>query len=249
MASNVHVIDSLFVINKLDRTRKLRVYLAPGYQDSKENYPVLYMHDGQNLFDNATSYTGEWKVDEALNLLSEKEAINIIVVGIDNGQEKRINEMAPWEHERFGKAEGKEYMDFIVKQVKPFIDNEYRTLTDKENTAIMGSSMGGLITHYAVLEYPNIFNKAAIFSPSYWYSDKVFQFTEGKSIANCAKIYLIVGRKEGKNMEKPAKAMHNLILEKGHPEQNIFFGSIKGQYHGEGFWGQEFSAAVRWLFN
>lgn len=166
--ANVSLLPELLQIPGLNRQRQIRVYVPPGYANSQRRYPVLYMHDGQNLFDAATAYAGEWRVDETLNALSESGQLELIVVGIDNGQEKRMTELNPWSHPRFGVAQGREYMEFVVEVVKPLIDRRYRTKADRANTAIMGSSMGGLISHYAINQYPEVFSKAGIFSPAYW---------------------------------------------------------------------------------
>lgn len=151
---NVIILEKTLTIPKLNRQRRLRIYLPENYQLSKQHYPVLYMHDAQNLFDDKTAYAGEWGIDETLNRLAAENGLSLIVVGIDNGLELRMNELSPWPNQEYGVAEGEQYMDFIVNEVKPFIDKSYRTLTDKNNTAIMGSSMGGLISHYAIFEYP-----------------------------------------------------------------------------------------------
>lgn len=248
-AKNVTVIEKPFVIKGLNRERKIRVYLPPGYDSSTKKYAVLYMHDGQNLFDDVTSYVGEWEVDETLNDLSERSNLNLIVVGIDNGQGKRMTEMAPWDHERFGKAEGDEYVDFIVNQIKPYIDSTYRALLDRKNTAIMGSSMGGLISHYAIHKHPEVFSKAGIFSPSYWFSGEIFTYTKDNPVPIDTKFYVNVGSKEGSDMEKPAKQMVDLISKSGHPESNLHFENVKGGHHGESFWAAEFGEAVLWLFD
>ena len=142
-ATNVVVLEHEFSIPELNRPRKLRVYLPPDYATSERRYPVLYMHDAQNLFDDATSYAGEWGVDETLNELFDKQGFALIVVGVDNGGEKRMNELSPWPNQDFGAAEGRQYMDFLVDDVKAYVDEHYRTLPDQEHTAIMGSSMGG----------------------------------------------------------------------------------------------------------
>src|SRR6185369_7256568 len=107
---------------------------------SERRYPVIYMHDGQNLFDDATSYAGEWGVDETLNELARSHGFEAIVVGIDNGQDRRMTELNPWDNPRFGKAEGAAYMSFIVDVVKPYVDARYRTRSDAQSTAIIGSS-------------------------------------------------------------------------------------------------------------
>ena len=110
-SKNVHIIDSVFYIPQLNRHRRIWIYLPPDYSSSQKKYAVLYMHDGQNLFDEFTAAFGEWGIDEALDTLSTSNK-SLIVVGIDNGGEKRMNEYNPYEYDRFGKGEGKEYVDF-----------------------------------------------------------------------------------------------------------------------------------------
>ncbi len=187
----------------LDRTRQIRVYVPPGYATSGKRYPVLYMHDGQNLFDDATAYAGEWHVDETMNALSRSGKLELIVVGIDNGKEKRMTELNPWPNPRFGAAEGKQYMDFVVKVLKPLIDKQYRTKADRANTAIMGSSIGGLISHYAIVQYPEVFSKAGIFSPAYWTAGPSFDYFAAKPAAGDARLYFLMGEKEGDSMVLP----------------------------------------------
>ena len=116
---------------------------------SEKNYPVIYMHDGQNLFDRETSYVGEWKVDESLDSLNEPEAI---IVGIEHGGDKRIDELTPFPHAKYGGGKADAYLHFIVDQLKPYVDNNYRTLPDYKNTGVFGSSLGGLFSFYAALK-------------------------------------------------------------------------------------------------
>lgn len=232
----------------LDRKRKVRLYLPPGYATSGKRYPVLYMHDAQNLFDNATSYSGEWKIDETMDALSKSGKLELIVVGIDNGQAKRMTELNAWSSERFGAAEGKQYMDFIVKVVKPLIDKEYRTLPDRANTAIMGSSMGGLISHYAINQYPHVFSKAGVFSPAYWTAMPVYDFVAAKQAPKDARVYMLMGSEEGESMVPDAQRMAALMAKTGHPADNLTFKVVPGAKHNEGFWSGEFREAVLWMF-
>ena len=134
---NVRIIDTAFFIPQLKRTRRVWVYVPPTYNTSDKKYPVLYMHDGQNVFDDATSFSGEWGVDEAIDTLGLKYK-ECIVVGIDNGADKRLNEYCPYDfnltaNKLSGKGEGNLYVDFLVKTLKPFIDKKYRTQKDKES--------------------------------------------------------------------------------------------------------------------
>src|SRR5688572_6790801 len=154
--------------------RQLRVYLPPDYKAGSRRYPVLYMFDGQNLFDESTSYAGEWGVDETMDALARDAGFSAIVVGIDHGNELRINELIPYWNVRFLPNLGEAFLDDLVHAVKPFIDTNYRTLPDRGHTAIIGSSLGGLEADYAIRRYPQVFGRAGVFSPSYWVSDDAF---------------------------------------------------------------------------
>lgn len=248
-SANVRVLPVELEMPGLDRSRTIRLYLPPNYDESKKSYPVLYMHDGQNLFDHVTSYLGEWGVDEILDELYESQGFELIVVGIDNGQGKRMSELSPWENKKYGKAEGKEYLEFIVEVVKPYIDTNYNTKTDRVSTAIMGSSMGGLISHYAIYEYPNIFSKAGIYSPSYWYASGPFDILETKPLPKDIRLYFFAGEKEGEIMVQPMEKMIALILAKGHPKQNLKSTIDPNGEHNERTWRADFGKAVLWLFN
>ena len=181
-SAQVHIITPDFFIPGLNRDRTVRVYLPPDYQQSDKHYPVLYMHDGQNLFDEASAYSGEWRVDKSLNLMAHQQQLELIVVGIDNGKQHRITELSAWDNTTYGKAEGQHYLDFIVQQLMPHINQHYRTRPDRNNTGIMGSSMGGLMSHFAIHRYPDIFSKAGILSPSFWYASPVFEFTRQRPL-------------------------------------------------------------------
>ena len=249
---SVHVLPALSMPG-LDRQRTLRVYLPPAYGDTGRRFQVLYMHDGQNLFDDATSYAGEWGVDESLDALAKSHGLEVIVVGIDNGQEQRMSELNPWPglmfRIRFGPAEGEKYMDFVVEVVKPWIDARYRTLPDRANTAIMGSSMGGLISDYAIHRYPQVFSKAGIFSPSYWVSDDAYEFAWQKPLPRDARVALLAGGKEGGDTVEDLERMAAVLRGNGLGSDRLSVKVLPDGEHNENFWRQEFPAAVAWLFN
>ncbi|MBV1907673.1 MAG: hypothetical protein KUG78_00035 [Kangiellaceae bacterium] len=246
--SNVTVLEKELIIPGLNRNRKLRIYLPTNYETASERYPVLYMHDGQNLFDDVTSYVGEWGVDESLNELAQKNNLSLIVVGIDNGGEKRMNELSPWENSDFGVAEGKAYMAFIVGTVKPMIDKLYRTKKDSKNTAIMGSSMGGLISHYAAFEYPDIFSKVGVFSPSFWFSNEVYPFSQSSKLKDNVKLYYLMGGEEGSNAIENMNKMVEQLKSQGMSDAQIYSKVPTKGKHSESFWRQEFKQAILWLF-
>lgn len=245
---NVHVLPTPFVIPGLNRERTVRLYLPPGYEQSKRRYPVLYMHDGQNLFDDATSYSGEWGIDETLNELARSRGLELIVVGIDNGGSERIHELNPFDNPEFGKGQGQEYTAFIVEVLKPWIDQHYRTRPERRHTAIMGSSMGGLISGYAISHYPLVFGKAGIFSPAYWLAPPVFADTEAHPPPRDARMYFYAGGSESLSMVPDMKRMVALLRGAGIPAANLVMEVNPVGRHHESAWRAEFPGAIEWLF-
>jgi predicted alpha/beta superfamily hydrolase len=247
-SAQVTVLSQQLTIPGLNRQRTVRIYLPPGYATSTTRYPVLYMHDGQNLFDNSTAYAGEWGVDETLDGLAKAQGLELIVVGIDNGGVQRMTELNAWNNARFGKGEGKPYMDFIVNVVKPMVDASYRTLPEREHTGVMGSSMGGLISHYAILQYPKVFSKAGIFSPAYWPGPEVFALTESQPPATDARLALYLGGDEGEQAVDDYQRMVLQLKKQSHPGANLWFKLTPAAQHNEGAWRSEFAQVVSWLF-
>jgi len=248
-SKNVQVFSENFKIPQLNRERKISVYLPPNYEASTEKYPVLYMQDGQNVFDLATSYSGEWEVDETLNKLSKEKDLNLIVVAIDHGNAKRISEYSPWPNPKYADAEGDAYLDFIVNTLKPEIDKTYRTKKSAKNTAIMGSSIGGLITHYAALKYPKVFGNAGVFSPSLWYSNKVITFTEKHAGLKHLKMYFLVGGQEGEGVVEDVENIVKILKNNKFPRKNLYTKIVPDGTHSESFWKTEFESAILWLFS
>ena len=245
---NVQVLAPM-TIPGLDRRRTIRLYLPPDYAASHQRYAVLYMHDGQNLFDAATSFLGEWEVDEALNTLVKTRHLQVIVVGIDNGAEHRMQELNAWDNPKYGKAEGQAYMDFIVDVVKPYIDAHYRTKPDRTHTAIMGSSLGGLISHYAIYAYPKVFGKAGIFSPAYWYAPDVFSYTSSHALPKDTRLYFYAGGKEDESMVGNMERAVALVRKQGLPGSNMAVHVDPAAQHNEAAWRAEFPRAVEWLLD
>lgn len=247
-SENVEILKHPFTIADLNRERTVRLYLPPEYADEDKRYPVIYMHDGQNLFDDATSYAGEWGVDETLNRLYRDEGLSLIVVGIDNGHEKRMSELTYWKNDGIDGVEGEQYMNFVVNQVKPYIDKNYRTLAGAEHTAVMGSSMGGLISHYAAFRYPDIFSKVGIFSPSYWVSEEIYPFSTAEKLAANTRLYLLLGGDEGTDTVEEFEKMTQYLSDQGLNENQLKSKIVAGGDHSEHFWRTEFPEAVLWMF-
>lgn len=251
---NVRILDTAFFIPQLNRTRRVWIYLPPSYNSSTKKYPVLYMHDGQNVFDDATSFSGEWGVDEAIDTLGLKTK-ECIVVGIDNGGDKRLNEYCPYDFSLNGIAannksnigEGGKYVDFLVKTLKPFIDKKYRTLKDSKNTFTAGSSMGGLISMYAVLKYPNVFGGAGVFSPAFWVGPKIFDDIKAKGKKVKAKIYFYAGDEEGESMVPMTLRAFNEMHKVSKSKMCEVIRA--GGKHNEPRWRMEFPLFYEWLMN
>lgn len=190
-----------FYSPQLKNQRTITVYLPPGYEDHRdERYPVLYMHDGNNVFDARTSFLGvEWRADEtAEELIKAGRIEKLIIVGIDNNAD-RMHEYTPWRDERReGGGKGDAYLAFIVQTVKPFIDQTYRTRPGREDTAIAGSSLGGLISLYAACRYPEVFSKAGVISPALaWGERAVFDFVRQTKPQVPLRIWIDMGTDEG----------------------------------------------------
>ena len=251
---NVRIIDTAFFIPQLNRKRRVWVYLPPSYNNSTQKYPVLYMHDGQNVFDDATSFAGEWGVDEAMDTLGLKTK-ECIVVGIDNGGDKRLNEYCPYDFDLNGigtnnktnVGEGGKYVDFLVKTLKPFIDKKYRTIKGKNNTFTAGSSMGGLISLYAVLKYPKVFAGAGVFSPAFWVGPKIFDEIKAKGKKVKTKIYFYAGDEEGETMVPMTIRAFNEMHRVSKSQMCEVIRS--GGKHNEARWRIEFPLFYEWLMN
>lgn len=231
---------------QLDTLKTIWVYLPTNYQNSEKRYPVVYMHDAQNLFDAETSYVGEWEVDEYLDGLKNNESI---VIGIEHGNEKRIDELTPYKHEKYGGGNGEAYLSFIKNTLKPHIDVMYRTKPDAKHTTLFGSSLGGLISFYGAITYPETFGNAGVFSPSFWFSEKIYDLVTSTEIPESSKFYFLVGDEEGENMVPDQERMVELLKSKGLKEEQIENHIIKGGKHNEAFWKAHFGNAYQWLYS
>jgi alpha-glucosidase len=238
----------LFTIEapQLDTTKTIWVYLPKNYKDSEKRYPVIYMHDAQNLYDEQTAYAGEWKVDEYLDTLSSNESI---IIGIEHGNEKRIDELTPYYHDTHGGGKGDSYINFIKNTLKPYVDTSYRTLSNPEHTTLFGSSLGGLISFFGVIKYPETFGKAGVFSPAFWINPEIYDLVKASEIPKSTRFYFLAGTAESETMISNQNRMVALLKAKGVLEQNIKSESIEGGEHNEAFWSQHFGDAYQWLFN
>ena len=249
-AANVSIISTTFALPQLGRTRRVWLYLPPGYATSGRRYPVLYMQDGQNVFDNLTSFAGEWGVDEALNRLAAngQDPTGCIVVAVDNGP-NRLDEYSPWNNPQYGGGQGDLYVDFLAQTLKPYIDTNYRTLANRENTGVAGSSMGALIATYAVLRYPAVFGKVGVFSPAYWFAYPQLAAYVHQHPANPnTRFYFVSGTTESTSMVPQMQALRDSLQRGGVPLANLNFNTRADGQHAEWFWQREFPAGYSWLY-
>lgn len=249
----------VFDIPALGRKRRVDVYLPLGYERSwHQRYPVLYMWDGQNLFEPHRAFAGAWRVGASLDLLTAAgELPPLIVVGIDNGGADRLNEQSPWADERFGaRGEGETFLRWVTDDLKPTIDRVLRTKPGAAHTAVAGSSMGGLTSLYALYHAPQVFGRAAVFSPSLHFArSAVFDYVRRTPRPEGGRLYLDVGGMEvgrhdrSRPFAEHARRMDELLRAQGwrHREDYFWLYDSKGA-HSEECWAQRFPAAMRFLW-
>lgn len=246
-SANVHILDSAFFMPQLNRYRRIWIYLPASYQKQKnKSYPVLYMNDGQNLFNEQTAaFHTEWGVDECIDTLGPRLNKEFIVVGIDNGGDKRMTEYNPYDDDKYGKGEGKQYINFLTQTLKPLIDKNYRTIKDANHTIIAGSSMGALISMYALVQAPDVFGGAGIFSPAFKTAPQIYTDVANAKWQTKLQIYLYAGEKESPTLVSEVQKMFNILGQKTNcrVEKVIF---PLGQ-HNEKYWRDEFANFYRWI--
>ena len=256
-SSQVHVLARDFAMPQLGRTRRVLVYLPADYaRQPARRYPVLYLHDGQNVFDEATSFSGEWGIDETLDRLraAGQDATGTIVVAVDNGQQFRFDEYIPWrsaalKDQPHPGGQGAQYVDFLARTLKPYVDAHYRTRPEAAHTGIAGSSLGGLISVYAALRYPKVFGEVGAFSPAFWVcNDSLRAFARQHPAARTARFYLVCGPKESETVLPLMAEWRDELRAEGVPVTNISFHAPVDGEHKEWFWRREFPAAYRFLF-
>lgn len=245
----IEIIEECYTIPQLGRKRRIAALLPHDYYTSGKSYPVLYLNDGQNLF-NENAPFGNWAIDKELEKLAFEGFSDIIVITIDHGGEDRITEYLPYFNPKFGKGEGVLYLNFLEQTLLPNINKKYRTLPDSENTGIGGSSMGGLISLFAGLNYQRIFSKLLIFSPSLWIAPRIFQQAENFKPELPIRMYIYAGGHESANhLPNVLRLKHRLLGDKENFENmDIHVELNPDGGHSEKFWRQEFPKAVKWLY-
>jgi predicted alpha/beta superfamily hydrolase len=229
--------------------RELSVYLPPSYATTDRSYPVLYMQDGQNLFDPALSYAGSWCVDLALNRAARR-GLEAIAVGVPNAGEERIAEYNPFPGPGSPDAQGEPYLDYLVGSVKQLVDRSFRTLPGRESTGIVGSSMGGLISLFAFFRRPDIFGIVGALSPSLWFADRAIFDVAKTAPFRPGKVYLDVGRREGAATIADARGLRDLLEANGYQaDRELRYVEDRSGTHQESAWRRRFRSAVAFLLS
>lgn len=246
----VEIISEDFYIPQLNKTRKIWALLPYNYYETDRSYPVLYLHDAQNLFNEGSSF-GNWEIDKKMSILAEYGRGNLIIIAIENGREDRIKEYVLDDHSISENAEGKKYIRFLADTLKPYVDSHFRTLPEREFTGIGGSSLGALISIYSGFLYPEVYSKLMIFSPSLWINPEnnfpQMNFRKPYDI----KVYMYGGEDEGSEMTARIAEFEKTMekWETSHSLQFDFRVSINPEgKHQEFYWSQEFPRAMEWLF-
>ncbi|WP_018247298.1 alpha/beta hydrolase-fold protein [Orenia marismortui] len=256
VSGNIKVVKK-FNSKKLDRKPDIQIYLPSDYNKGNKRYPVLYMQDGQNLFDNTIADDLEWKADETAEKLFKKSKIDgIIIVGVNHAESNRSIEYSPWTDEPYiNNAMGDKYLEFLVEELKPYIDKNYRTLSDRENTGIAGSEMGALISFYGGLKYQNVFSKIGAFSPAFWIAngriyDSVMEIGKEEEMD----IYLYTGGKELGKSQLDRQVVNNnyymadLLKESGFSSDEVKLVVDPKGTQDEKYWSKWFENGLLWLY-
>lgn len=238
----------------LSTPRDVVVYL-PGVYDKRPDlrFPVLYLQDGQNLFDGAASFVPgmDWRVGQTADALIEEGAIRpLIIVGVYNAAKKRISEYTPSRDRKLGGGGADRYARMLLKELMPFIESEYRALGGASNTGLGGSSLGGLLTIYLGLKFPQVFGRLAVLSPSVWWNQRwILDFAARRRLKLRPKIWLDVGTDEGGRTLDDVRKFADVLLKKGwRDNSDLDFEVVPGGQHNEAAWAQRVGPFLQFLF-
>lgn len=237
----------------LRNQRDLIVYTPPRYDDQlARRFPVLYLHDGQNLFDGATSFIPgmDWQVGQTADqCICEGSIEPLIIVGVYNTK-ARVYEYTPTCVPKLGGGRADRYAKFLIEEVKPFIEREYRTLSGAENTGIGGSSLGGLVSLYLGLKLSDVFGRIAALSPAIWWNQRVmYRFAQANHARRRPRIWLDIGTREGPRIVQDVEQFRDVLLQKGwRLEEDLHYERVEGAEHNEAAWAQRVGPFLRFLY-
>jgi enterochelin esterase-like enzyme len=238
----------------LRNQRDLIVYLPPGYHEQPQRrFPVLFLHDGQNLFDGATSFIPgmDWHVGQTADYCIQAGLVQpLIIVGIYNAGKQRLGEYTPTRMPKLGGGRANRYAKFLLEEVRPFLLSNYRVLSGAENTGIGGSSLGGLVSLYLGLRLPHVFGKIAALSPSVWWNQRVIlRFADAAPVDPLPRIWLDIGTREGGRIVEDVERFRDILLTKGwRLGRDLQYQRVEGAEHNEAAWAQRVAPFLQFLF-
>jgi predicted alpha/beta superfamily hydrolase len=233
---------------QLRNYRDILVGLPPGYAEGAGDHPVVYLQDGQNLFDPETSFAGDWGMLATLDHLA-LEGVFPILVGIPNKGRRRRYEYSPFRDIIHGGGGGDRYLAFVAETVKPLVDASFRTSPERSRTVIAGSSLGGLISLYGLYRYADVFGAAGVQSPALWFAEgSVLEFVEEHAELAVGRIHLDVGTEEGEETLANVRRLRDLLLAAGYvPGRDLSYLEEAGAGHHEAAWGRRLREALPFL--
>jgi predicted alpha/beta superfamily hydrolase len=244
-----------FASRFLRRKRDLVVYLPPGYdEDRSRRYPVLYMHDGQNLFDPETAFVRgqHWRLGEMADMLIVEGRVEpLIIVGVHHTGQGRAQEYTPTRDPKLGGGRAKDYGRLLTEELKPFIDARYRTEPGRERTGLGGSSLGGLATVYLGLRHADVFSRLAVLSPSVWWGRHAIlrQVARLSSPKPATRIWLDMGTAESRNGLADARRLRAALVSAGwHEDVDLAYSEIAGATHSESAWAERVGEVLKFLY-
>lgn len=243
-----------FASRLIDDKHDFIVYVPQAFNHHPNRFfPVLYLHDGQNLFDPETSFIkgNYWRVGETADAMIEAGEVEpLVIVGIYNTGKKRIDEYTPVEDARLGGGHADAYGQMMVEELRPLVAHQYRTLAGPENRGMGGSSLGGLVSLYLGMQYPDVFGKLAILSPSVWWHNRaILRTVEQLRQKTGQPIWLDIGTKEGKRALTDVRALKRLLIKKGwRAGKDLEYREIDGGKHTESAWAERVGPMLKFLF-
>lgn len=244
------VFPSRFLRNQRD----LIVYLPPGYDEQPQRqFPILYLHDGQNLFDGATSFIPgqDWHVGQTADQAIQQGRVEpLIIVGIYNAGKQRLREYTPTRAPKLGGGGANRYAKFLLEEVQVMVKERYRVREGVESTGIGGSSLGGLVSLYLGLRKPKIFGKIAALSPSVWWNERmILRFAGSAAVKPLPRIWLDIGTREGPRIVDDVERFRDTLLKKGwQAERDLHYERVDGAEHNETAWAQRVAPFLQFLF-
>jgi predicted alpha/beta superfamily hydrolase len=233
---------------ELRNRRDVDVYLPASYFRSRRRYPVIYLQDGQNLSNPETAFSGTWELPRALETIAGL-GLEAIVAGVHHAGERRLAEYSPFRDSKHGGGAGRRYLTFLASTLKPQIDRRFRTQPDREATAIGGSSMGGLISLYAFLRFPQVFGAACVMSPALWFGDSRIFETAASGQSRRGRIYLDVGTEEGREALRDTRRMRRLLQARGYGKDSLLYREAHGAPHSESAWAERLAPALAFVLS